>query len=497
MNRWSEIRSRLASGELSKREASEVYKLNYRTINKIESQAEPVPMRFSKSREKPVLGPYLSIIQDIVQGDLQSPRKQRHTARRIFERLRDEHGYTGCPSIVRDAVRQCKQTQAEVFVPLEHRPGQAQCDFGHAEVLVAGQPHTAGLFVMTLPFSHARFVCAFPRECTETFQAGHVAAFNFFCGVPNRISYDNTRIAVSRRRGKDLQLSSEFLRLRSYFCFESHFCNPRKPQEKGHVENGVGYVRRNFLVPIRQADSWEALNEALAGDCRREQQRIASGQQVSTAALLQREQAAFLKRPEEPFQVRHLELITINCMSLGRFDGNDYSVPTAMAYKSLSASGDLDWVRFSYRGEQVACHRRCWDKRQVILEPLHYLALLQRKPGALDHAKPLAGWKLPEAFATLRRRLEEIDPKEGTRKYIGVLRLLEKHDQKAVSKAIERVLSLKMTDADGIRLVLEQALEQPASNFDLTGRPGLQAIELPGPDLTAYDSLSQNKEVKT
>jgi transposase len=497
MELWSEIRRRVTSGELSMRQACSEYGLNFRTVQKIVGNVEPLSYRTAQPRAKPVLGRFLPVIEQLLEGDRYAPPKQRHSARRIYERLRDEHGYQGCASIIRDAVRASKQTQAEAFVPLLHPPGEAQCDFGRAEVVVAGVRQQAALFVLTLPHSNARFGCLFPRECTETFHAGHARAFAFFGGVPTCIRYDNSKIAVARLTGpNDRDLTPEFLRLRSHFCFKSHFCRVRQPQEKGHVENGVGYLRRNFLVPVPHGDSWEGLNGPLAEACRREQQRTGAGRDRPTVQLLAADRAAFLPLPAEPFEARRLELVTINGLLLGRFDGNDYSVPTAMAYRSLTATGTIDVVRFSQRGAVVCEHPRCWGKGQVVFEPLHYLALLERKPGALDHARPLAGWALPECFATLRRQLEEADPKEGTRKYIRVLRLLEGHDLQAVRAAVERALTLAVVDADGVRLLLQQAAEQPVAAFDLADRPGLRAVHLPPPDLTAYGSLTSAKEVK-
>jgi hypothetical protein len=189
-------------------------------------------------------------------------------------------------------------------------------------------------------------------------------------------------------------------------------------------------------------------------------------------------------------------LVIINSLSLGRFDGNDYSVPVACAYQSLTATGTIDRVRFCRRGTVVAEHTRSWAKGQVTFEPLHYLALLERKPGALDYARPLAGWSLPEAFARLRRRLEEDNPKEGTRQYIRVLRLLERHELPAVTAAVEQALKRAAGDADSVRLLLERALEQPAARFDLAGRPKLSAVCLPAPDLTLYGALTSGKGVK-
>ncbi len=479
------------------RQACIQYHLNFRTIRKIVHQPEPTSFHTPRPRAKPVLGPFLAIVQQIIDADRHAPPKQRHTARRIYERLRDEHGYPGCPSIVRDAVRAYKQSQAEVFVPLLHPPGEGQVDFGRAEVVVAGVPHKAALFVLTLPHSNARFGCLFPRECTETFHEGHARAFAFFGGVATRISYDNSKIAVVKLTGPhERRLTREFLRLQSHFGFAAHFCRLRQAHEKGHVENGVGYVRRNFLVPVPQADSWDDLNGQLAAACRREFARTGGGRDRATAELLAADRAAFLSLPAEPFEARRVEPVVINSLSLGRFDGNDYSVPTACAYQSLTAIGTIDRVRFHRHGTVVAEHIRCWSKGQVTFEPLHYLALLERKPGALDYARPLAGWSLPDAFAALRRRLEEANPKGGTRQYIRVLRLLETYDLTAVTAAVERTLALAVGDADAVRLLVERARERPAAGFDLTGRPQLLAVHVPPPDLAAYGALTSAKGVK-
>jgi transposase len=496
MELWSEIRRRVRTGEISMRQACSEYHLNFRTIRKIVRQPEPIPFHTPLPRAKPILGPFLAIVHHIIDTDRHAPPKQRHTARRIYERLRDEHGYPGCPSIVRDAVRAYKQSQAEVFVPLLHPPGEGQVDFGRAEVIVAGVRHKAALFVLTLPHSNARFGCLFPRECTESFHEGHARAFAFFGGVVRRISYDNSKIAVVKLIGPhERHLTREFLRLQSHFAFAAHFCRVRQAHEKGHVENGVGYVRRNFLVPVPQADSWDDLNTQLAAACRREFERTGGGRDRATAELLAADRAAFLPLPAEPFEARRIEPVVINSLSLGRFDGNDYSVPTAFAYQSLTAVGTIDHVRFHRRGIVVAEHTRCWSKGQVTFEPLHYLALLERKPGALDYARPLAGWSLPDAFAALRRRLEEANPKGGTRQYIRVLRLLETYDLAAVTAAVERALSLAVSDADAVRLLVEQARERPAAGFDLSGRPRLLAVYVPPPDLAAYSALTSAKGV--
>jgi transposase len=239
-----------------------------------------------------VLGAFLAVIDQILEDDRTAPPKQRHTARRIFERLRDEYGYTGGITQVQEAVAQAKRYSKEAFVPLSHPPGHAQFDFGEATVEIAGERCKAHLAVITLPYSDTYFLSAYPRECTETFQAGHLAGFEFFGGVPIRISYDNTSIAVSKIVGRERELTREFLRLESHHLFAHHFCHVRRGNEKGHVETHVGYARRNLLVPVPRFSSFSEMNEYLAACCYADLFRRVRGKPETKAERLEVDQAA-------------------------------------------------------------------------------------------------------------------------------------------------------------------------------------------------------------
>jgi hypothetical protein len=316
--------------------------------------------------------------------------------------------------------------------------------------------------------------------------------------VPKCIRYDNSRLAVLKCHDRHRrQKSPEFLRLQGHFCFDSQFCGVRQAHEKGHVENGVGYVRRNHLVPVPEAETWEPLNTFLTTACHRELQRPATRTTRSRAELLAEERAAFLPLPKESFVARRVEVVTINSLSLGRFDTNDYSVPTRYAQQTLSVTGTIDRVQFHHQGTVVAEHSRCWSHKQVTFEPLHYLALLEGKVYAFDSAKPLEGWQLPACFATLRKRLEEADPVCGTRKYVQVLRLLETHQEATVCQAVTRALQLGVVEASAIVLLVEQAEQPaPAASFDLSTRPELGHVQVAVPDLTVYSQLTEALEVK-
>jgi transposase len=490
MEQWAEIRRRVLTGELSKREACREYGLHWQTLKKVLAADEPPPFRVKVPRAKPRLGPFLPIIHDLLEADRTAPPKQRHTAERIFQRLRDEHGYAGCSSIVRAAVAEWKRSQAEVFVPLAHPPGEAQVDFGHAEVVVAGERVKAAYFVLTLPHSDAFFVRAFPKECTESFQDGHVRAFDYFGGVPTRISYDNSKIAVAAitgRRGRTP--TREFLRLAGHYLFAYRFCRVRRANEKGHVEAMVGFARRNFLVPVPEAESWEALNAELVRRCQADLGRRLRGKDLPKGELLAAERASLRPLPATGFEPRRVELAQANSLSLVRFDDNDYSVPTACAHQPITVVGGLDEVRLVCRDRLVARHRRHWGREHITFDPVHYLALLERKPGAFDYARPLAEWHLPESFAVLRRRLEAAWGETGVRHFIQVLRLLEKCSLGELTAAVERALAIGANTADAVRVLLEVTREAPVRLFPLDGRPHLAGVTVPRPDLAAYRAL--------
>jgi len=490
MEQWVEIRRRVLGGELSKRGACREYGIDWRTLKRILEHAEPPGYRLAEPRRKRKLAEFLPRIHEILEQDRQAPKKQRHTARRIFDRLREEYGYEGGQTVVKEVVRAWKQRQAEVFVPLAHRPGEAQSDFGEAQVKLRGEQVKVALFVISLPYSDAVFCQVFPKECTEAFQEGHKRAFEFFQGVPRRISYDNSKIAVSKVvGGRGREVTAEFLRLQSHYLFAHHFCRVRKPNEKGHVENLVGYVRRNYLVPVPAVDSLEKLNAELAESCRTDLERTLRGKSGSKAELLAEEQRSMLPVPRHEFEARRVETAQANSLSLVRFDGNDYSVPTEHAHHSVTVVGGMEEVRIVVRQRLVARHPRHWDRQQTEFNPLHYLALLERKPGAFDYAKPLENWPLPDCFSVLRRRQEGELDKLGVREFIKVLRLLERASLKELTGAVEYALSIGASSADSVRLILQGRREQPVDLFCLNGRPHLKGVRVPPPNLRAYQAL--------
>ncbi len=490
MEMWSEIRRRVLTGELTKRAACREYDLHWETLEKILAHVEPPGYRRTKPRHKPKIEPFLPIIEEILESDRKAPKKQRHTAQRIWERLRDEHGFTGKPTIVKDAVRAWRNGHQEVFLPLSHRPGEAQVDFGFAQVKLNGQATKVALFVMTLPYSDALVIQVFPRECTEAFLEGHKRAFAFFGGVPRRISYDNSKIAVAKITGsRQREVTKEFLRLKSHFLFQDHFCLVRRPNEKGHVERLLDFARTNYLVPVPEVASLVELNAALLQRCQADLDRQLYGKSAPKAVLLEEERPALLPFPPQEFEARRVKPASVSSLSLVRFDTNNYSVPVKYAHRKVLVVATVDEIRLVHEDRLIARHPRHWGREKYLFEPVHYLALLERKPGGFDFARPLENWNLPSCFETLRRRLEREPNGLGMREFIRVLRLLEHSNLPQLTDAVEYALDLDITDADSIRVILEHRREQPVPLFSLDGRPHLKGVTVEPTDVSAYQSL--------
>jgi transposase len=466
MEQWAEIRRRVLTGEISKREACRQYDIHWLTLRKILSHEEPPGYRRTQPPRRSKIDPVLPVIRQILADDAKAPKKQRHTAHRVWQRLRDEHGFTGGYTSVKDAVRGLQVGRGEVFLPV-------------------------ALFVMSLPYADAVYVQAFPRECTEVFLEGHTRAFAFFGGVPWRIAYDNTKTAVAKILGSRSRIvTREFHRLQSHHLFAPHFCLVRRPNEKGHVERLVDYARSNFLVPVPAVDSLGALNATLAEQCRRDLDRPVRGKPGTAATLLAEDRAAFLPLPPRPFEARRIAPGTADGQSLVRFDTNAYSVPTRYARRRVTVVATVDEVRIVHEDRLIARHPRCWDREQYRFDPIHYLALLERKPGGFDFAKPLEGWGLPECFGILRRRLEAADPTgHGTRAFVRVLRLLESVPLSQLTDAVEYALGIDVIDPDSIRVILDHRADRPVDLFALDGRPHLRAVRVAPTNVAAYTSL--------
>jgi hypothetical protein len=362
----------------------------------------------------------------------------------------------------------------EVFIPLTHAPGEAQADFGEAQVVIAGVEQKAHYLAMDLPHSDDCFVVAFPAETTEAFLEGHVRAFAYFGGVPTRILYDNTKIAVAKiLGGEERKKTKAFSELQSYYLFADKFGRPARGNDKGKVEGLVGYARRNFMVPIPRASSWEELNLHLEADCRKRRERRLRGHTETIGERFERDRAALLPLPAAPYEACEKISARVSSLSLVRYRSNDYSVPTEYGHRQVWVKGYVHEVVIACGSEVIARHQRSYEREAVVFDPLHYLALLEQKTRALDQAAPLACWQLPECFAQLRRLLEARLKKHGSREYVQVLRLVETFDIAEVTLAVEQALKLGTISFDAVRHLLLCRIERRPPRLDMENYPHL------------------------
>ena len=441
----------------------------------------------------PVLGPYLSIIDTWLEGDKEQPRKQRHTAERIFHRLVAEHGYPGCVSTVRKYVREAKERlgllACKVFIPLEPELGrEAEVDWGTAYAVIAGEMERLKYFCMRSKGSGKPFVRFYRCERQQAFFDGLIRAFAFFGGIFAIVIFDNLTSAVRRvLQGKERQEQESFQRFRAYYNFEARFCNPGAGHEKGGVEGLVGFVRRNFLVPVPEADSLEELNERLLAHCIAYGGRTIRGKEKPVEALFEEEKTRLLALPATDYENVSPPLTRRpDKYSTIIVEKNRYSVPTRLAGYPFQVICTIDTLEFFSQGKCVAVHPRQYGNGKWQLDPDHYLDLLRQRPLAFDSARAIRQWKerWPPAMHQLLARFRQAQGENrGIKEYIDVLLLFRDHPAEHVEDAIAEALAAGVSGSDGVRHLLHH--RTPVDTIvplDLYDR-------LPAADVSVYAAL--------
>src|SRR5271170_1004967 len=487
---YGQVRRAVYVEGLSRREAARRFGIDPRTVAKMLAFSVPPGCRRGRPPARPKLDAFTGVIDQILEEDKSRPAKQRHTSKRIFERLRDEHGYAGGITVVKDYVHERRQRSREMFVPLRHEPGHAQADFGEALAVIGGVERKIHFFAMDLPHSDGCLVQAYPAETTEAFCEGHNVSFEFFGGVPCSILYDNLKLAVASILGDGRrQRTRSFSELQSHYLFSDRFGRPGKGNDKGKVEGLVGYARRNFLVPIPRATSFAELNARLLEDCRRRWSDRLRGHEGTIGERLTRDRDALLSLPPVPYDACEKRAARVNSLSLVRYRGNDYSVPTAYGHREVLVRGYVHEVVIACTADEIARHPRSYEREDFVFNPLHYLALLERKIGALDQAAPLVGWQLPAEFATLRRLLEARMGKPGKREFVQVLRLLEVFRPDDVLAGIRAALERGVIGFDAVKHLVLCRIERRPPRLDLKVYPYLPQATVATTMAKSYLSL--------
>ena len=468
-----------------------------RTIEKALQSAEPSPYTLKAPRAAPVLGEYKARIDELLAENARLPRKQRYTAHKIFEQVQAV-GYAGSEAGVHVYVSQQRQVarRPPVYLPLEFDPGwDAQVDWGEAEVDLAGQRTTVQLFLLRLCYSRRLFVRAYPNQRQEAFFDGHVQAFAHMQGVPQRITYDNLTTAVHRvLEGRTRDEQRAFVVFRSHYLFDSRFCTPGQGHEKGGIESAVGYARRNFLVPIPNVADFAALNAHLLTECLKDDQRQVDRQPVNIQQALALEQPHLRPRPEHDFACCATVPVTLTPYGQVVFETNRYSVPVEDAYRHLVLKAYPFRVDVVHQDRVIASHARCYGREQDVYDPLHYLPLLEQRPGAFEHAKPLRQWRgqWPPVYEQLLAHLRTQAPEsQGLREFVQILKLHGDYPAALIEQAIGQALTYGCAHLNGVRLCLRQLQcpEPLLAALDLTDQPQLALLGQQPLDLHRYEHL--------
>ena len=460
-----------------------------KTVKKAITDASVPEYHLTVPRTSPVMDPFKAIIERWLEEDKSQPKKQWHTAHRIYTRLVGEHHFTGGERTVRQYISRLKPNFQEMFIPLEFDPGaDAQCDWGEAFVYMGDKLVPVQALCMKLSYSGKPFVMAFPTQRQEAFFDGQRQAFNWYQGVPGRISYDNLTLAVQKVfRGRNRREQQDFIAFRSHYLFESHFSMPRHPQEQGRVESLVGYMRRNYFVPVPRVSSYEELNCTLLERLREDDHRPLEGKEISIGEAWEQERPKLLTLPRIPYRCCVSRPVKANHLSLVNFDDNRYSVPVEYGIAKLTLQAYVWRVEVACGDRVIAAHERCYEKGQDILNIDHYLPLLIQRPGAFPYAKPVRQWKMPEVYRDFLEALNKRSNGSGVREFLQVLVLGRTYGKENLEQAIKQSLSENRADAERVGQLVNR--EKYAGSISSTTGRYPQQVRVILPDLSRFDEL--------
>jgi transposase len=436
------------------------------------------------------LGPFTHIIDQILLDDQAQPTKQRHKASKIYRRLRDEYDYKGGYDQVRRYVKKHRKDQRETFIPLAHEPAERlEADFGHIYVDFPEGRKQVPVLVTTWSHSSFRFAMAFPTERLECILTGLVHAFEFFGCVPRQLWWDNPKTLVKEiLKGRTRTMHPRYVALASHYMFDPLFCMPAQAQEKPYVENSIYDLQRDWATPVPRVKDFDELNDYLRQCCLKKLQHRVAGKTETVGQRFEQDKAAVLAVPTHRFDPYMATEVEADKYQTVCFETNRYSVPRRWAFEMVTVKAYPFHIRIVACDSQIAYHRRCYQRNQQILEPLHYLAVLGRRPATLDHSNVFRNWQLPGCFTELRGLFESRHgPFAGARQYIRILQLLAEHPVKRVQKAIELCVANSTINAEMIINKVNHLAQnqRPAEPTD----PNIDRyqIQVPRPDLSRFD----------
>jgi transposase len=488
---FEQIRRDWRAGGSSIRELADRHHVHRRTVRQALASAVPPPRKAYPQRPRPAIGPYAALIDEWLLADRDVPPKQRHTARRVWQRLVAEHGARVAEvTVSRHVARRRAELgldKAQVMVPQAHAPGaEAEVDFGEFHAVISGVLLKLWMFVMRLSCSGRAFHVAFTTQAQEAFLEGHVLALEYFGAVPGRIRYDNLKPAVPSPSGSS--------RCAPTTGPASFFCTPGKDgaHEKGGVEGEIGRFRRRHLVPVPAVVSLAALNQLIAAGDLTDDGRVITGRPVTIAAAFAAGQLAMGPLPAEPFDPARLLQARVDSRARVCVRQNYYSVPARYAGRRLPVRLSATAVEVLDGPRAVARHDRTAGKYAEILVLDHYLEVLTRKPGALPGATALAQARAAGTFTAAHQRYWDAARRKhgdaaGTRALIEVLLAHRTLPAAALAAAMTAAVSAGITDPQVV--VIEARRQASGHAAPVIPIGALARYDRPAPALDAYDQL--------
>jgi transposase len=501
VEQFERIRREHREEGVSIRELARRHGVHRRAVRQALTSAVPPP-RQGYERTQPAVGAHAAVIRRWLTEDQEAPPKQRHTARRIWERLVDEEGATLSEPTVRRYVRACRRElhldHVDVAIVALHDPGEeAQVDFGLADVILAGVRTQVAVFELRLSHSGDAVHVAFGSEGQEAFLEGHVIAFARLGGVPARIRYDNARALVARvLRGRNRIETERFVALRSHYAFDSFYCEPgqKGAHEKGGIEGEVGRQRRRFFVPIPRVKSLAELNTRLEAADRADLARHIGSRRQTVGAMGDIDRAALRPLPAEPFDFARIVPVKVDTKARVCVRQSFYSVPARYAGRTLTARIGGTRIEVVDGGTVVASHERSLARGSQTLVLDHYLEILSRKPGAMPGALATAQARergvltaAHEAFWKRARR--KSGDSGGTRALVEVLLLHRSLPFIAVHAALDTANRIGSADPALVAIEARRITEGRGPTGSAVERPALRRFDRDAPVLTVYDGL--------
>lgn len=457
-------------------------------------RGEPWGYKERKQQSFPALGSYLPIITEWLKKDKEQPKKQRHTARRVYNRLRVEQGYTGGESTVRRYVRMARlelglDPSTQAFIPCEPDAGrEAEVDWGTTTAVLAGETVRLKFFCMRSKYSGKHFVRLYPCERQQALFDAHIKSFEFFGGIFPVLIYDNLTTVIQKvLRGRGRIEQDGFRKFKAFYNFEARFCNPASGHEKGGVEGLVGFARRNYMVPVPEAATLEELNEKILRQCLDYGSHTLAGRSESVETLYAEEKDHLLAAPLAPYSNIQLHDVRADKYATVMVDKNRYSVPWRYVGCKLKVILSVARVEMFFGSKKLAVHERLYANNKWSLAPEHYLELIQQRPMAFHSARPIKQWRehWPQALHQLLASFSGSQGEtKGIKDFITVLMLYGQHQSGEVDAAVELALEKDIRTSDGVQHILKYARETVDAIAPLTNWS-----RLPSPDVTVYGQL--------